>query len=456
MNSKVIALVAVIILLAAGAGTFLALNDGRAADRELVDGELQIYGNANGDWKIDERDITALESIISGEAAAGEYSDANLDGVIDENDISQVRALIDGSAQRIWLVDGDGHDKEISRDISRIGCEYYSNTELMLILGQKDKVTAVDNAPYQARDFYFGEGSAVMNMVNMNAPDYELVESMDLDILLTFTYAGAEEKQQKLTDVDVVYLGMYRPNVEEPTKSEYFQGILKAGYIFGCVERAEEYMGWLLDIRDRIDSVTSGISEEDKPTVLMTNYSSSYFQTGVETSTWSVYTSIDPMVQSCILAGGHPAAKDVLTEDQYSGTSSRTLYAVKVAPEAIVAADIDYAFCHCVKYTFAATVVAGPDHGYAVSDQTQMDEALATAQGRDLVDIDNIVIIAGDFRNGASGCMLLAAYMAKILHPDLFADMDPLEYHQSYVSDWMGIEDYNIGSDGVFISPAMA
>jgi iron complex transport system substrate-binding protein len=455
MNSKVIAIAVVIVLVAAGVGLFLALDRDDNGGRAVLDAELQVYGNANGDWKIDNADIDCIQDIISGEKEKTQYADSNGDGVINDGDIAQVRSLIDDTARYVWLVDGDGHDKKIDRNITRVAAEYYSNTELMLILGLKDKVVAVDNAPYQAKDFYFGKNSNVTNLVNMNSPDYEFVETLNLDVLLTFSYAGTVEKQEKLPTVDVIYLGMYRPNVEEPEKSEYFQGILKAGYIFGVVERAEAYMGWLLDIRDGIAGVTSNIAEADKPKVLMTNYSQSYLQSGNENTQWSVYTSIDPMGQALLLAGGHAVAKDILTAEQYAGNADRTLYGAKVGAESIVSADIDYAFGHCVKYTYGGTVVAGPDHGYIISDPKEMNEAYQIASGRDLVDLGQIYIIAGDFRNGASGCMLLAAYMAKILHPDLFENMDPLEYHQQYVEDWMGISGYDIRTDGVFISPSI-
>ena len=461
MSSKLIAIGIVVILAVAACGTAVYIMNQNGNDKpeySLLDEALQVFGNANDDWKIDSKDIDYLDKIINGEEEKTKYADANQDGKIDEKDKKQVQDLIDNKADKVWLVDGDGHVKEINRKISRVGCEYYSNTELMLILGLKDKVYAVDYAPYQAKEFYFGKNSNVKELGNMNSPDYEMVGDMDLDILLTFSYSGAEDKQAKLPNVDVVYLGMYRPNVEEPTKSEYFQGILKAGYIFGVVDRAQDYMRWLLDIRDTIDSKTSKIAEEDKPSVLMTNYTSSYLQNGNEAATWSVYTSIDPMGQACLLAGGHLAAKDILTEEQYNGGPSRTLYGAKVGMEAIVDADIDYAFCHCVKYTFGGADMGKPAHGYAVNDHTEMDEAYAIASGRmdpNKVDIDNIYIIAGDYRNGASGCMLLALYMAKILHPDLFSDLDPLEYHQQYVSDWMGISGFDIHKNGVFISPGI-
>ena len=460
MSNKliVVGIVVIMVVAACGAAVFIMNQKEEKKEYSLLDEALQVFGNANDDWKVDSSDIAYIDDIISGKVPETNYADANQDGKIDDKDKKQIQDLIDNKADYVWLVDGDGHVKKINRNIAKVGCEYYSNTELMLILGLKDLVYAVDYAPYQAKEFYFGANSSVKSLGNMNSPDYDMVSDMDLDILLTFSYSGAETKQEKLPGVDVIYLGMYRPNVEEPTKSEYFQGILKAGYIFGKVERAQDYMKWLLDIRNMIDEKTSKIAEADKPKVLMTNYTSSYLQTGNEAATWSIYTAIDPMGQALLLAGGHPVAKDILTPEQYSGGPDRTIYAAKVGMESIIGVDIDYAFCHCVKYTFGGVDMGKPAHGYAVDDHTEMDEAYSIATGRmspDKVNIENINIIAGDFRNGASGCMLLALYMAKILHPDVFSDLDPLDYHQQYVEKWMGISGFDIHENGVFISPSL-
>ena len=460
MNTKTAAVVLVAALAIAGAGAGVFLLTKSAPEGYSVDAELQIFGNANGDWKLDGDDVTFLDSIISGSIDRTTYADANQDGVVDASDVEQVQAVIDRTAEYLWLVDGDGNVKKIGLDISRIGAEYYSNTELMCILRLQDKVVAVDNAPYQTRDFYFGEerGDSITNLVNMNAPNYEFVAGLDLDILLTFSYAGTEAKQEMLQDVDVIYLGMYRPDVLEPEKSEYIQGILKAGYIFDRVERAEAYVEWLLDIRDEIASISGGIEEEDKVKVLMTNYSNSYFSDDSITD-WSIYTKIDPQVQALLLAGGYPVAKDILTEEQYNGGPDRTLYGTKVGSEPIVTADIDFIFCHCVKYTYGGTVVTStPDHGYGTGDGTGMDAAHALAAGRPLTDFvedGNIYIMAGDFRNGATGGILHAAYIAKAIYPDEFADFDAVAIHNEYVSEWLGVSDYDVSTDGVFISPAV-
>jgi iron complex transport system substrate-binding protein len=71
------------------------------------------------------------------------------------------------------------------------------------------------------------------------------------------------------------------------------------------------------------------------------------------------------------------------------------------------------------------------------------------------VDEDMIHIPAGDFRNGATGGILHAAYIAKAIYPEEFAGLDPVAIHNEYVSTWLGVSGYDVSTDGVFISPAI-
>ncbi|MEM0286197.1 MAG: hypothetical protein QXW34_03565, partial [Candidatus Methanomethyliaceae archaeon] len=45
-----------------------------------------------------------------------------------------------------------------------------------------------------------------------------------------------------------------------------------------------------------------------------------------------------------------------------------------------------------------------------------------------------------------------AVYIAKILHPNLFSDMNPRDIHQEYITKWMRI-DYDLKKAGTFIYP---
>jgi len=67
---------------------------------------------------------------------------------------------------------------------------------------------------------------------------------------------------------------------------------------------------------------------------------------------------------------------------------------------------------------------------------------------------DRTFITAGDFRNNAMGGVLGAAYLARILHPELFADLDPRAIHQAFISEWMAL-DFDLSQDGVFIAPQL-
>ncbi|MDR1690804.1 MAG: ABC transporter substrate-binding protein [Candidatus Methanoplasma sp.] len=467
MNAKFGAVIAIAILVAAGAAAYIILkNDG---DAKPIDVNLEIFGNADKDWKIDENDAKLVEDYVKAVSDADQdkisdiesrmstrFADANNDGKIDGKDAEQIRAIANGTAKHLWFLDGIQQERDIDLDIDRIGAEYFTNTEMMLILGQSDKLVAVDNAPYMCREFYFNaeKQKSIANMVNMSVPDYDFVNGLDLDVLLIFaplTAAKYEEKREKIVDCDVLYLGLYVPDLTNTSKSNFIQGILKAGYIFGSVERAEGYTQWVLENRDRLMETANSISDSDKPVVAMSNYTSTQYFMDETKKTFTLYRTEDPLGQAVSLAGGVNILK-VLGKDGASNPS--------VQVDAIFNDDpnvhADFIFLHLVKYTYGGTINKGvPDHGYAVDDHTEMKAACADAGSRTLIADEIITLIAGDFRNGCTGGILLAAYMGNIINPDEYSGIDPVKMHNEYVK-WMGIENYDVNEKGVFVYTGQA
>ena len=438
-------------------GVLLAFGVGRGAGASALLGEgyaLQVYGNANGDWYLDEADVAFLEAIVAGTEEATEFADANRDGVVDERDVEQVRRLIAGTADAIWLQDGNREPVRVRLPVRRIGVEYLSNAELMNVLGVSDRVVALDSAAYILRDVYFpGRGDLLaMGQMHQN-PAYEAIFDMELDALFTFAPTNNDVKQQNLPDTDVVFLGLYWPNAIEPQASQFVQGVLKAGYVLGVPERAYAYVDWLLGLVETISERTAGLAEPDRPRVLMTSYAR-YFQDG-ETMAASIYTQIDPLTQACLLAGCRPIAEAI---PEWLGEGG--VYGTTVDMEWVLTQDPDVVFAHHVRYTYSG-IAREPSYGYDESDPAPMDEALDVMKALPLaaqlqaVENDRIFITAGDFRNNAMGGVLGAAYLARILHPELFADLDPRAIHQMFLSDWMGI-DFDLAQGGVFIAPQVA
>ena len=412
----------------------------------LLDLTLEIFGNANMDDKIDDDDATYIQSIIDGSATETQFADATYDGNIDQNDIQQVNAIINGDATYITLLDGNGELLTVSLPVNRIVIEYLSNAELMRILNLEDNVVGIDYAVDQLKSFYFPENAdSLVSVGQMYTPDYEAVLNVDPDVLLTFSKA-TEEKAEKLPGVDVVYLGLYYPNVTYPETSDFVQGILKGGYIFDRVTEATTYVDWILELTDTLSSVTDNLDASEKPSVFITNYPYS------ESTTVKLYATVDTLGQVCILAGGGNIGASL---SGYFNSSS-----LSVDAEWLIEANPEYIFLHTVQYTYSGIAMGDPNHGYNMDDATSIMTCLNEYLSQpafaniDAIKNGNVYIMSGDFRNNAMGGTLGAVYMAKILHPDLFTDLDPEAIHQEYITQFLRL-DYSLDEHGVFLYPAI-
>jgi iron complex transport system substrate-binding protein len=411
---------------------------------EHMDLLLEIYGNANMDDAVDEADIDYITKIIDGSAEETRFADANNDGQITAADKDQITALINGDASYIVLLDGNGELITVSLPANRIVVEYIQNAELIRVLELEDQVVGIDYCVDMLRSIYFPDNPNIVSVGQMYTPDYETVLSLNPDVLLTFSSA-TDEKAEKLPGVDVVFLGLYYPNVTAPEDSDFLQGIMKAGYIFDRIPQATKYAHWLLDLTETIRNETSNLTESERQTVFITNYPYT------ASATVKAYATIDTLGQVCILSGGSNIAGSLPT---YLNASS-----ISVDAEWILEQDPDYIFLHTVRYTFSGLTYADPAQGLDVDDPASIIDCLTEYMSQetfaDLTAVKNghIYIIAGDFRNNAMGGVLGAVYMAKILYPDLVT-LDPEAIYQQYITEFMRLN-YDLDTQGVFLYPTI-
>lgn len=458
MNNKLIAIAAVAVLLIAGASAVILINrNGDDSERVMLDETLDVYGNANGDWTIDQKDIDLIEKLIDDESIDWKteypFADANGDGVIDRKDADQTKALIEGKAEYVNMNDGLGNYKHIRCNPGRIAVDQIQICEYISIMGQGDKVVCGDfPASILGNVFYFDQ--EIESYGSNSSPDYEKIRSMNVDLYLTFYTSAYDEKVAKLSGTDVVYLGLYLTDTLNLESSSFVKAFLKGGYIFNDETRAKEYVNWLLETRDKIKSISDKVSESDRKNILITNYGSSYFSFPDSMNNVSVYADGDTLGQAAILAGAKLAAESF---DGY-GTGKLSF---KTDTEWLGLQDIDFIFMHSVRLQGNGKLVEYvPDQGYTVDNWKQFEDVQDAVSELKYVQMsgvesDDIYLLAGDFRNNASSGLLLAAYMVKILYPEECGDFDPYAIHQEYM-DWMGMEDYDIRSHGTFIVPPYA
>ncbi len=458
MNNKTIAIAVVAILLIAGASAFLLMRgDDVGSSRVMLDETLDVYGNANGDWTIDQKDTELIQKIIDDDTIDWRnlypFADANHDGEVDQEDIDQTNALIQGKAEYVNMHDGLGNYKHVRCNPERIAVDQIQICEYISIMGQGSKVVCGDfPASILGNAFYFDQ--KIKSYGSNSAPDYEKLRSMDVDLYLTFYTSSYDEKATKLNNTDVVYLGLYLTDTLDLERSSFVKAFLKGGYIFNDEKRAKEYVNWLLETRDEIKSISDKVDEKNRKNVLITGYGNSYFSFPDSMNSVSVYADGDTLGQAAILAGAKLSAESF---DDY-GTGKLSY---KTDTEWLGFRDIDFIFMHSVRLQGnGKTIEYVPDQGYTVDNWkqfTDVQDSVAKLKYVQMagVDPEDVYLLAGDFRNNASSGLLLAAYMVKILYPEESGDFDPYEIHQEYM-DWMGKKDYDIRSHGTFIVPPYA
>jgi len=131
-------------------------------DQSGVNFTLEIFGNANLDDRIDEKDIIYVQDIINGENDPSDLADANQDNKIDQMDISQIKDIINGTESNIFYINVNGDVAKVRHPLNRIVIVYDNTAEIIRILGAQSKVVGVDsNGGSSIHDYptYFAEFS---------------------------------------------------------------------------------------------------------------------------------------------------------------------------------------------------------------------------------------------------------------------------------------------------------
>lgn len=461
MNTKAIAVAAVVIIIVAAVGFVLLSSDDPGDDsKSNLDCSLEIFGNSNGDSRVDDADADLIDEYVQamadGEADKGselginlEFADVNRDGDVDSEDADLARDIanhVEGT--KMTLLDGKGNEKTITlRDSYVLASDYTTNAELVNILGVVDQVVAVDQAIYTMQDFYMANNpnkEDLVNYGNQNSAQVrtELAVEAGVNLWLCQTDSYTDIKANAVGEA--IYLGLSVELSGKPSESVCGQAILKAGYIFDKVDRAEAYVSWLDGIYDTIYDRTKDLSDDDRPTVLMSYYG--HYMTDQTTKTIYAYSDSYLDAQAAELAG----ARNIILDHTSDYTSSINLSLEKMVDWED---EIDYVMIRTIYLSGSGGYIEGvPKNGYTIDDATEMEEAPAYLHSLDLlsgIDENQFKLFCGYLTNDSTCVMLCAAYYAPLFQPELFGDFDAEAIHQKYITDWLGI-DYDLSEHGVF------
>ena len=300
------------------------------------------------------------------------------------------------------VIDGSGETRVIRKPVERVIVEYIDNAELVRILGRGDRIVGVAGYDYIFKKclMQFPEIRKKPTVGLFWKFDYEAVLGLSPDLILTFS-ADNSEKREKLPGVDVLFLGLYYPDLQMPDKSIFVRGIRTLGRLLDAEARADAYIKWYIDLAEIIKSRTSKIPESEKPKVFITSFP----HADLNTTTFSAYLNKDTLTQAMYLAGGK-SISDSLAE------YNEGCYGIKVDLEWVLEKDPDVIIMHAVDMVDM--------YGYETDDPSNIEKAMNQLVSRPelaklkAVKNKRIYLFDGHLRNDASGGIAAAAYMARI------------------------------------------
>ena len=377
---------------------------------------LGVYGNANEDDTIDMRDLTYVKLIFFGKKPETELADAKYDGKINPLDFIQIKLIIVGKEKELTIVDTADRIVTVKKPIKRVVLLSVYAAEAIRILRAQDKAVCVVSTITQD-EVYLPELSKLPDVGMSSSPDYELILSLNPDLVLVLTRAA--EHAEKLPSIAVVHLQLWKPGV-------FIEELVKAGYIFGKKDEAKCYIDDFHDkYLDLIKARTEGLPEEKRPKV--------YVGKGRREDPYHGFGAKSGAQQMIDLCGG----RNIFADHDVSR--------VIMDPEEIIKRNPDI----IIKY------IPIPDAGYECDDTSKIKALWEDIMNRpelakvNAVEHKRVYIINNGLNYGLDNPIALT-YWAKWFHPDLFEDFDPRAIHQEYLTEFQGL-DYDLDEHGVFV-----
>ncbi len=287
INSKIVAVAAVIVIAVAAVGAYFALgssNDdsGEGGDSSVdvtfsynTDVRLAIFGNANGDDYINNDDLTLLNKLISGsvkfDPKVHSFADANADGVLDSKDVDLLKTIIAKQPCTMYYWSCAKEVASIDYPLTgKIGTHHMYPIDAMIILGLYDRVIATSHLTFQNSISvdglrYPGMGTSI---VDVGSPweDCQAAVKAGVNIWIEGGYSTARDYTTYKTVANAAGLNLQVINLYITTYdvkcTEQNGTLLMLGVMFQCEEAAQRYVAWTDGVDKYISDSVSKLGKD--------------------------------------------------------------------------------------------------------------------------------------------------------------------------------------------------
>ncbi len=276
-KKTMITLVAIVIVIVAIAVAAIALSGDNDDNKKTskATGRLAVYGNANNDDYLDEKDVETLEEILATIAAGGKwdyklypYADTNVDGVINNDDLTYLKKLLakdemlaSGEKIEMFYTNCKGTTCSVKYPISpdaKIGTAWYYGAYDAMVLGCYDRITAGTTLIQSYKEDMFPGCSKFTTIGTAYTFDPELVKKSKVSVLLAVT---SQEQYDAMKEIGVDAIMLYGSGVSR-SGMDVVSSIITMGVLLSCEDRAQEYAKYYDNLRSMIAEKTELIKRE--------------------------------------------------------------------------------------------------------------------------------------------------------------------------------------------------
>lgn len=435
----VVVAVAVIAIVCVAAYFVLSDDDNDSKDVTVEGDEdtvrLVVYGNANLDDYLDDKDTEYLQKIVDGDAPTNKYADANGDGKVDQADVDYLKSILDGKADRIYYNNLNGHKSYVSQPVTKIGADYWPCMDAIMAIGAQDILTHVDSGIYGGLDgskYGSFDKSAVTNFGSGfgNRYDLENVVKTGVDAMVCGSeeiyFVGIEDRFTDDTRIDMIRLPFWEGDDVDSAVITLAYLLNKESYI----QKAHEY----LDFEDNITKIINdNISKVSKKATGLVVYIGNSTESSLEVEIecrgcgsfeWSVLGGID----------------NVSSDINKSGVLASSSMYYQTDQEYVIGKNPDFVFIlgKAGMDRTAEQAQASYDAGSAYLTTTKASQ-------------DNHIWVCSSGLTSGTMQKVMALYLACNVYTDAFSGIDCDKYLQDFVDTFtLANVGKTAGSDGYF------
>ncbi|MDR2846022.1 MAG: hypothetical protein LBV63_01935 [Candidatus Methanoplasma sp.] len=442
VNTKIVTIVVVAVVVIAAFGIGYTMLGNNNKEHVNINAQLEVFGNANNDDRINGDDISTIEKIISGELLLEDHplADANHDGKVDQSDIKQVEAIIGATSKNqitiyhINHLDGNNVVVDTKYPITSAVSTGAANTILIFkYLGIVNEIKGFSWATMPDSNM-FPEYSGIAteskrletSSTRMNVDKVSnLVTSDKVTAVITAdnrSYLQSEEKTLEEMGVDVV-----RVQPASVHSDEYMSTILLIAFLFDtdgkgymdkCLELTAWYENFLTDLNGKLDKVGSKVSAVTASSnTAISTASSDYTEVLTAAGAYFPLTDIDSASSNATYNG-----KEDTWLNKY---------------------DIDYVISIRTSTTSFSWYAGEAE----TKGKTTLTGYIDNFKTLECYENSNVYVLCGEMP-----VMIRIAYAAQILYPEIFGEDFGYDYHVDFVKTFFGWDEDAIKDKPFFVS----